>query len=103
MVAPDTKHPPAVAGQPASEASQVEGDVVYLVGAANSAGQAVLQLAKYAKQVVMIVRGAGKCFSSGYDLGGGDDGQSGDELSRLGQGAKPDGQRASEYRALSGF
>ena len=24
---------------------------------------------------VMIVRGAGKCFSSGYDLGGGNDGQ----------------------------
>ena len=45
-------------GATASEASQVEGDVVYLVGAANSAGQAVLQLAKYAKQVVMIVRGA---------------------------------------------
>jgi thioredoxin reductase (NADPH) len=45
-------------GATASEASQVEGDVVYLVGAANSAGQAVLQLANYAKQVVMIVRGA---------------------------------------------
>jgi thioredoxin reductase (NADPH) len=44
-------------GATASEASQVEGDVVYLVGAANSAGQAVLQLAKFAKQVVMIVRG----------------------------------------------
>ena len=24
---------------------------------------------------VMIVRGAGKCFSSGYDLGGGNEGQ----------------------------
>ena len=45
-------------GATAGEAGQVEGDVVYLVGAANSAGQAVLQLAKYAKQVVMIVRGA---------------------------------------------
>jgi thioredoxin reductase (NADPH) len=45
-------------GATASEASQVEGDVVYLVGAANSAGQAVLQLAKFAKQVVMVVRGA---------------------------------------------
>ncbi len=45
-------------GATASEASQVEGDDVYLVGAANSAGQAVLKLAKYAKRVVMIVRGA---------------------------------------------
>ncbi len=45
-------------GATASEASQVEGDEVYLVGAANSAGQAALQLARYAKRVVMIVRGA---------------------------------------------
>jgi thioredoxin reductase (NADPH) len=44
-------------GANASEASQTDGDEVYVVGAANSAGQAVLQLARYAKRVVMIVRG----------------------------------------------
>ena len=44
-------------GANASEASQTEGDEVYVVGAANSAGQAVLQLARFAKRVVMIVRG----------------------------------------------
>jgi thioredoxin reductase (NADPH) len=36
---------------------QCEGDDVYVVGAANSAGQAVLNLARYAKRVVMLVRG----------------------------------------------
>ena len=45
-------------GATASEASQCEGDDVYVVGAANSAGQAVLNLARYAKRVVMLVRGA---------------------------------------------
>jgi thioredoxin reductase (NADPH) len=44
-------------GATASEASQCEGDAVYVVGAANSAGQAVLNFAKYAKTVVMLVRG----------------------------------------------
>ncbi len=44
-------------GASASESSQCEGDVVYVVGAANSAGQAVLQLARYAQRVVMVVRG----------------------------------------------
>ena len=41
----------------ASEASQCEGDDVYVVGAANSAGQAALNLARYAKRVVLLVRG----------------------------------------------
>ncbi len=45
-------------GASASEASQCEGDDVYVVGAANSAGQAVLNLARYAKRVVMLVRAA---------------------------------------------
>ena len=45
-------------GATASEANQVAGDDVYVVGAANSAGQASLQLARYAQRVVMIVRGA---------------------------------------------
>jgi thioredoxin reductase (NADPH) len=43
-------------GASASEANQCEGDEVYVVGAANSAGQAVLNLAKFAKRVVMLVR-----------------------------------------------
>lgn len=44
-------------GASASEAAQCEGEDVYLVGAANSAGQAALNLARYAKRVVMLVRG----------------------------------------------
>ncbi|MFF0341921.1 FAD-dependent oxidoreductase [Kribbella sp. NPDC004875] len=44
-------------GATASEASQVQGDEVYIVGAANSAGQAALNLARYAKRVVLLVRG----------------------------------------------
>ena len=44
-------------GATASEASQCEGDDVYIVGAANSAGQAALNLAKHARQVVLLVRG----------------------------------------------
>ena len=45
-------------GATASEASQCEGDDVYVVGAANSAGQATLNLARFARRVVMLVRGA---------------------------------------------
>jgi thioredoxin reductase (NADPH) len=45
-------------GSSASEASQCKGEDVYLVGAANSAGQAALNFARYAKRVVMLVRGA---------------------------------------------
>jgi thioredoxin reductase (NADPH) len=45
-------------GASASEASQCEGDDVYIVGAANSAGQAALNLARYAHKVVLVVRGA---------------------------------------------
>ena len=45
-------------GATASEASQCEGDDVYVVGAANSAGQATLNLARYARRVVMVVRGS---------------------------------------------
>jgi thioredoxin reductase (NADPH) len=44
-------------GASASEAAQCEGDEVYVVGAANSAGQAALNLARYAKRVVLLVRG----------------------------------------------
>ncbi|GAA2112387.1 FAD-dependent oxidoreductase [Microlunatus panaciterrae] len=45
-------------GATASEASQCQGDDVYVVGAANSAGQAALNLARYAKRLVLVVRAA---------------------------------------------
>ncbi len=44
-------------GASASEATQTAGEDVYVVGAANSAGQAALNLARYAKRVVLVVRG----------------------------------------------
>ncbi|HEY0521316.1 MAG TPA: FAD-dependent oxidoreductase, partial [Ilumatobacteraceae bacterium] len=44
-------------GAAASDAPNTEGDDVYIVGAANSAGQAALNLARYARRVVMLVRG----------------------------------------------
>jgi thioredoxin reductase (NADPH) len=44
-------------GATASEAAQCRGDDVFVVGAANSAGQAALNLARYAKRVVLVVRG----------------------------------------------
>jgi thioredoxin reductase (NADPH) len=43
-------------GATASEARSCEGDEVYLVGAANSAGQAALNIARFARRVVMLVR-----------------------------------------------
>jgi thioredoxin reductase (NADPH) len=43
-------------GASAGEARSCEGDDVYVVGAANSAGQAVLHLARYARRVVLLVR-----------------------------------------------
>ena len=43
-------------GASASEAAQTAGQVVHVVGAANSAGQAVLNFAKVASRVVMVVR-----------------------------------------------
>lgn len=45
-------------GATASEASQTSGEDVYVVGAANSAAQAALNFARYAKRVVLVVRGA---------------------------------------------
>ncbi len=44
-------------GASASDAPGTEGDDVYIVGAANSAGQAALHLARFARRVVMLVRG----------------------------------------------
>ena len=43
-------------GATASEARACEGDDVYVVGAANSAGQAALNIARYARRVTMLVR-----------------------------------------------
>jgi thioredoxin reductase (NADPH) len=44
-------------GASASDARHTAGDDVYVIGAANSAGQAALHLAQYARRVVMLVRG----------------------------------------------
>jgi thioredoxin reductase (NADPH) len=44
-------------GATASEAAQCQDEEVYVVGAANSAGQAVLNLARFASKVVLLVRG----------------------------------------------
>jgi thioredoxin reductase (NADPH) len=44
-------------GANASDAAQCKDDDVIIVGAANSAGQAALNLAQYAKRVVVVVRG----------------------------------------------
>ena len=40
------------------EANLCKGDVVYIVGAANSAGQAALNLCRFAERVVLVVRAA---------------------------------------------
>jgi thioredoxin reductase (NADPH) len=44
-------------GASANDSRATAGDDVYIVGAANSAGQAALDLAQYAKRVVLLVRG----------------------------------------------
>jgi thioredoxin reductase (NADPH) len=44
-------------GASAGEASQCQGDEAFVVGAANSAGQAALYLSRFAKRVVLVVRG----------------------------------------------
>ncbi len=46
-------------GADASDARQVVDDEVYIVGAANSAGQAALNMAQHARRVVMVVRASG--------------------------------------------
>ncbi len=45
-------------GAHASQAKLTEDEDVYIVGAANSAGQAALNMAKFAKRVVLVVRAA---------------------------------------------
>lgn len=44
-------------GAAVSEAQAMEGEDVFVVGAGNSAGQAVLHLAKFARRVTLLVRG----------------------------------------------
>jgi thioredoxin reductase (NADPH) len=56
-------------GVDAGAASQCQGDVVYVVGAANSAGQAALNLARFAARVVLIVRAATLSTMSQYLVG----------------------------------
>jgi thioredoxin reductase (NADPH) len=46
-------------GSSPSEAPQFSGGHVYVVGGGNSAGQAAIHLARYAKRVTMLVRAAG--------------------------------------------
>jgi thioredoxin reductase (NADPH) len=46
-------------GADAGDAAQCQDADVFIVGAANSAGQAALNLARYAKRVTLVVRGAG--------------------------------------------
>ena len=44
-------------GGGATEALSCKGETVYVVGGANSAGQAAMNFAKYAERVVILVRG----------------------------------------------
>ena len=44
-------------GGGATEALSCQGEIVYVVGGANSAGQAAMNFAKYAERVVMLLRG----------------------------------------------
>jgi thioredoxin reductase (NADPH) len=46
-------------GGGATEALSCKGEMVYVVGGANSAGQAAMNFAKYAEKVVLLVRGEG--------------------------------------------
>ena len=45
-------------GGGASEALSCKGELVYVIGGANSAGQAAMNFAKYADRVVIVVRGS---------------------------------------------
>jgi thioredoxin reductase (NADPH) len=46
-------------GGGATEALSCKGEVIYVVGGANSAGQAAMNFARYAERVVLLVRGDG--------------------------------------------
>ena len=53
-------------GAASTEARAMEGEHVYVVGAANSGGQAAVHLAKYAKQVTLIARRSLSTTMSAY-------------------------------------
>ena len=55
-------------GAAANDAASAKGDDVYIVGAANSAGQAALHIAQYANRVVMLVRGDSLATSMSHYL-----------------------------------
>ena len=55
-------------GAAANDARSTGGDDVYIVGAANSAGQAALHIAQYARRVVMVVRGTSLSASMSHYL-----------------------------------
>ena len=46
-------------GGGATEALSCKGEIVYVIGGANSAGQAAMNFARYAEKVVILVRGEG--------------------------------------------
>src|SRR5437762_4699770 len=46
-------------GGGATEALSCQGEIIYVVGGANSAGQAAMNFAKYAEKVVILVRSDG--------------------------------------------
>jgi thioredoxin reductase (NADPH) len=46
-------------GGGATEALSCEGEIIYVIGGANSAGQAAMHFSKYAEKVVLLVRGDG--------------------------------------------
>ncbi len=52
------KVPDVYYGGGATEAISCEGETVYVVGGANSAGQAAMNFAKHAERVVILVRGS---------------------------------------------
>src|ERR1700677_76565 len=45
-------------GGGATEALSCKGEIIYVVGGANSAGQAAMNFARYAERVIMVVRGS---------------------------------------------
>ena len=57
-------------GAAVAEAPSMTGQEIYVVGGGNSAGQAALHLARYARQVTLLVRGASLAASmSDYLIG----------------------------------
>jgi thioredoxin reductase (NADPH) len=55
-------------GGGATEAISCEGETVYVVGGANSAGQAAMNFAKHAERVVILVRGSSLSSTMSQDL-----------------------------------